>query len=100
MTDDRVRDACKLYFEKLANFGPATKLPDLGFPRDKDECMRHVRWMALETSKFVDEGKREKAMRWLGWMQAALTIHGIYPISDTMRHNMPVDDPRQFDANA
>jgi hypothetical protein len=89
MTGERVKEVCDLYINKVAGFGPPTQMADLGLPLDKAEALRHVAWMAQQTKVFVDEGRIEKAMRWLGFMQGWLVAYAVYPISDTMIHNAP-----------
>ncbi len=89
MTGERVKEVCDLYIHKVAGFGPPSKMADLGYPLDKAEALRHVAWMALQVKGFIDEGRTEKAMRWLGFMQGWLVSYSIYPISETMIHNAP-----------
>lgn len=97
MTGERVKEVCALYVTKLFDFPPqaiqnlSPETPNGAPDRlwDHGRALQHIHWMALETRKFVDEGRVEKAMRWLGFMQGWLTAFGVYTIGDTMLHNAP-----------
>jgi hypothetical protein len=45
---------------------------------------------ALELAK--DPARREKLMRWLGFIQGALWYSGLYTVEELMQHNMPDPD--------
>ena len=49
----------------------------------------HAAWMCDEAAKFVDEGRMEKAMRWLGFINAVLWITGLRSLDDIKHALMP-----------
>lgn len=56
--------------------------------------LNHLLWMCEETRKFIaplameaTQGDREKAMRWLGFIQGVLWTSGVYSIEDMKNHN-------------
>ena len=49
----------------------------------------HLRFMCIEASKFVDAGRVEKAMRWLGFLQGVLWARGFYSLEDLKNHSRP-----------
>lgn len=55
------------------------------------EDLQHVLWMCGEGKKFVDEGRHEKAMRWLGFIQGAMFWGLIATIDEMKKMNMPGD---------
>ena len=53
------------------------------------ERVPHYKFMCDEAQKFVDEGRIEKAMRWLGFLQGVFWATGIYTLDDVKHHSMP-----------
>jgi hypothetical protein len=51
--------------------------------------LSHLCFMCLEAQKFVDEGRIEKAMRWLGFLQGVLWSRGFYSLDDLKNHSRP-----------
>lgn len=51
------------------------------------EC--HLAYMCKTTIRYVHEGRVEKAMRWLGFIQASLYILGYCTIEDLKNHSKP-----------
>jgi len=49
----------------------------------------HIWWMCGETQKLVEEGRMDKANRWLGFIQAVLWSEGSISINDLKADNMP-----------
>lgn len=49
----------------------------------------HAAWMCDEAAKFVDEGRMEKAMRWLGFINAVLWITGLRSLDSIKYACMP-----------
>jgi low affinity Fe/Cu permease len=56
----------------------------------RHEQLHHVRQMIPKTIQFLYDQRREKAMRWLGFIQGALWSHGIYSIEEMKQHNKPI----------
>ena len=51
------------------------------------QICNHLVWMLQQVRDFVEDGRREKAMRWLGFVQAALVTHGYFTIAQCADHN-------------
>ena len=47
----------------------------------------HMLWMCNEVEKFVSQGRKEKAFRWLGFIQGCLWMNGDYTLSQLANHN-------------
>lgn len=101
MTDDKIRQVVKMYQmlldnrgatpERIADVSYATvRLDDSSYGKcDQGMLEGHCAHACVEILKFVAEGRREKAFRWLGWLQCALWVIGIIPtISDGVRDNI------------
>jgi hypothetical protein len=52
----------------------------------------YLKFICIEAAKFVDEGRIEKAMRWLGFLQGVLWARGFYSLDDLKNHSRP-DSP-------
>jgi hypothetical protein len=52
----------------------------------------HLSFMLAQAIIFYDEGKLEKANRWLGWVQCAAHIRFGVSLEDLKRANMAPDD--------
>ena len=59
---------------------------DLHFRRD--DSYPHIRWMLDKIDMYVDDGRVDKGMRWLGFVQGVLWGRGIYTISQMQKHNL------------
>jgi hypothetical protein len=47
----------------------------------------HIITMLPKMRVFLTEGRREKLMRWLGFIQGALWAEGVYTIEELSEHN-------------
>jgi len=54
-----------------------------------DKMLGHAVYMCETASGFVDEGRIEKAMRWLGFVQSVLWCAGIRSLTDLKQDSMP-----------
>lgn len=52
------------------------------------EALRHLTEMFPQMREFVRDGRREKLMRWLGWVQCVLFMCGVYTFEEIRQHNM------------
>jgi hypothetical protein len=59
-----------------------------GKGRDREMAIQKVTSMVLAARVFVVEGRREKAMRWLGFIQGVLWMLGV-PLEDLKNMNRP-----------
>jgi hypothetical protein len=80
----RIEETCKLYGDRLKTYGP------IGC--DDPSPLLHVRWMVQEIPKFIEEGRIEKANRWLGFAQGVLWEQDIYTIDEMKEHNRETPD--------
>ena len=59
-----------------------------------DEDLRHVAQMLPQMRMMLVAKRREKLMRWLGFVQGVLWTKRIYTLEELKEHNMP-DDERE-----
>jgi hypothetical protein len=52
-----------------------------------DPQLQHLKGMIKEMRGFIAEGRREKVMRWLGFLQGVLWTHRVYTIDQLRGHN-------------
>ena len=50
--------------------------------------LEHLAWMCVETQKFVEENRLEKAFRWLGFIQGSIWAMGLGTIEEMKQDNM------------
>lgn len=86
METDDVRRACGMAFEALSSDGHVVQPLERGTPRE------HVAWMLCRIPQFMDDGRREKAMRWLGFAQGYLWASGLVSINELKDANRPRND--------
>ena len=61
----------------------------------RQAAIGHAAWMCEEAIKLVDEGRMEKAMRWLGWINATVWFNGLMSLDDIKNLCKPEEsDPR------
>lgn len=93
MTNQKIKDVCSMYLNELKSEGfeprrqAATEVVNW-----KTSRLSHAAWMAEQAIAFVDEGRKEKANRWLGFVQGILWSTGFYTIYDMKNHNMPGEE--------
>jgi hypothetical protein len=86
MTLETVREA----FAACRKLLPETTTAERG----SDIWQRHLVFMCEEGARYA-EHRREKAMRWLGFVQGALWAHGLAPVSELKTMNRPGVTQRQ-----
>ncbi len=59
------------------------------------EMHKHLLWLAVNGRALVTKGRREKAMRWLGFCQGGLWGLGLADVEDLKNMNRP--DESKFD---
>lgn len=56
----------------------------------------HLLWMCEEAQNFINQGRKEKAMRWLGFVQGVFCVQNLFSIEELGRHSMPdPEDPEE-----
>jgi hypothetical protein len=66
----------------LTRFGPTD-------PIERGHPTEHVLYMLARVDEFMAAGRREKAMRWLGFVQGWLWASGMSSIDDLKNANRP-----------
>lgn len=83
MSDEKILLVLKKYEDKLdAVFSKGDKW-------SKNPQLVHAKNMIPKMRGFMEEGRREKNFRWLGFLQGVLYCHGIYTIEEMANHNRP-----------
>ncbi len=90
MTDEQVRQVVTGYLARLTREGYQPVQIDfdrttLGFPRSRQ--LEHAAWMCVEVQRALDEQDRERAMRWFGFLQGVLWVHGLYAVNELREQN-------------
>ena len=70
---------------QMGNLGTAHKAQTL----TSSQRAAHYKFMCLEAQKFVDEGRIEKAMRWLGFIQGVLWHGEYFTLDELKEHSRP-----------
>ena len=92
MEATQIIQVCVDYSELLKKEFPPEKMPeDLGefSPETKAAWLKHACYMAQRIPEFLEENRREKAMRWLGYLQGILNMSGVITLRDAKEDNMP-----------
>ena len=92
MTLEKMKKVLQMYDEKL-----------ISFEAIKNTCgnlgsLSHSRWMCLDMLQWdllnphfdtnaIESDDREKAMRWLGFIQGVLFAKGVYTVDEMREHN-------------
>lgn len=83
--EDREAGLAPVEPRKMSDDDTLRKGPEVG---DVDWAA-HLNYMCVEAQKFVDEGRVEKAMRWLGFLQGVLWESGEFSLDDLKNHSRP-----------
>lgn len=87
MTGEMVKQVCDLYTAKAK-----TAFRER-FPEKKSHAVDYAITMCEKTKGFIDEGRTEKAMRWLGFIQGVFWTEGVYSIDEMRAHNTTQESP-------
>jgi len=94
MTTEKIRSAllaCEAILAKEANReGVTMAVRDM----DADTTARrtsHMLWMARQSLQLLEDGRREKVLRWLGFLQGALWAARLLTIDELKAQNRPDD---------
>ncbi len=88
MTSDQVR-AAALRYEILLRSSRAesSRFPVNSAHPSIQEGLNHALWMCMTIREQLDEGKLDKAIRWLCFVQGVIWLGGLGPIDDFRRDN-------------
>ena len=90
MTDAQIRKVLSLYYCELVDRGYyPEKRKDEYTGSSKSEALKHASWMIDQMKGFLEEGKREKLMRWLGFVEGCLWMGDIFTIDAMKEHTRP-----------
>lgn len=93
MENSKILEVIGVYRRKFAESGtekkayPHARLLPLLF-RTKP-ALEHCTQMLDKMEEFVNAGRKEKAFRWLGFIQGVLWVLRIYSLEDLMNHSRP-----------
>lgn len=93
--DERARRMLPLYCKTLSDLGyDPVPYPDMDalmgdniYVGGKYDALCHAHWMCDEAARFIREGRRAKAYRWIGMIQGILWMGAVYSITDLRSHN-------------
>lgn len=100
MTSEKVKSVFEMYHKFLEK--TFHTLPEI-LPRQFDtaesqkengeldprQMIAHLMFMCEEAQRFVDQGRIEKAMRWLGFLQGVFWSASFFTLDDLKKHSMP-----------
>lgn len=88
MTKDQVIEAISIYESKLVTLGFEEKrFTTNGVLPTSRQVGSHALWMCRQVQAAIADEKLEKAMRWLGWVQASVWLLGLFSIDNLKDHN-------------
>jgi len=80
MKDEKIIEVCNIYKDRINDFFRGSYLP---------ETYKHIGYMLWKIPQFLKEGRKEKANRWLGFVQGVLWAKDFYTIEEMKEHNRP-----------
>lgn len=89
MTDTRMKNTLNVYETIIARRIGDLKNPALYYTlwREEIKDLKHLLEMIPKAIGFIDEGKIEKANRWLGFIQGVLWVHKVFTLEELKNHN-------------
>lgn len=106
MDATKILEVLDIYDKRLADFKHDPVIPERANPTEhyrgpdtNRAKLCHVWWAVGQTKVFVQEGRLEKAFRWLGFIQGALWFAGIYSVEELANHNKPAGEESNLDPN-
>ncbi len=85
MTPDKLKSLFKFYDRYLERQNVEIEQHKNAFMRISN--LEHVRYMCNKAPEFVDEGRIETAMRWLGFVQGVLFVEASFSIEELKEHS-------------
>jgi hypothetical protein len=78
MKNEKLIEIADFYHKKFEVFYEELYIP---------EIYKHLLYMLWMIPQFIKEGRKEKANRWLGFVQGVLWANDVYEIEDVKEHN-------------
>ena len=90
MNDAKILEVINIYRKHFIEKGvKALEFTHGGMPKSKEEMLAHCHGMLDKIENFIKEGRREKAFRWLGFIQGCLWSTDQFSLDDLKNHNRP-----------
>lgn len=94
MSNEKIAEALAFYKKHLQDRNvPVKQHLDWLLAVSEDDILTHCHWMIIQAEGFLVQGRREKAMRWLCFIQGCVFTLRCYCISEFKQHNRP--DPAE-----
>jgi hypothetical protein len=101
MTKEKLKSIFQKYYEHMRDTTTALPL-QMGERYAHYKChhisnltqVSHLLFMCLEAQKFVDEGRIEKAMRWLGFLQGVFWGDDEFTLEQLKNHSRPDEETK------
>lgn len=93
MTNEKILSVLKKYEDFFNQFRMTGLLPlhDEHMDGDLGPVYQHLLTMIPQMRKFIEEGRRDKVFRWLGFMQGAMWALGSFTLDELKDDNRPTD---------
>lgn len=90
MDATKVREVLSIYRLRFIGEGISkTDFPHGEIPANPAEMLAHCHRMLDMMEVFITEGRMDKVMRWLGFLQGVFWSRGWYSLEDLKNHNRP-----------
>ena len=92
MSDAKIRNLLNGYERKLVEIRDAHQSDEKWFGYQQvpgTDKMEHALGMIPKMRVFLEEGRREKAFRWLGFLQGVFWMANIYTVEELANHSRP-----------
>jgi len=93
MTAEKLISVFEFYQDYLKKSGikssQYTSYDSRAFKLSPIKHLEHIAWMCETAITFVNEGRIEKAMRWLGFIQGVLFMTGWFTLDELKNHSRP-----------
>lgn len=97
MNDNKILEVVQIY----RNFFEAKGIEPIDYPHELTldslaHGLAHCHGMLKKIEQFIKEGRREKAFRWLGFVQGVVWATSNYSLEQLTNHNRPdIKEPEQ-----
>jgi len=82
-------------YDQVVRMDPMETVSLSDYMSETGRAMCHLLFCCEEGVRLVDQGRMEKAFRWLGFVQGAVWAAGLAPLDTLKKMNMP--DPEEPD---
>ena|ERR1051325_1061675 len=94
MTKEKCMQVLAMYKRLLIekDIPPEGAIHEIPCPTLKENVFMHLHSMIYEMEGFLEEGRTEKFMRWLGFIQGCFWTSGKFTLEELMNHNRPTEN--------